>query len=1156
MKFISTQGYKRNSPDVNRPLNVIPSGRITMQDVDFPVRGVDNLGNEMFMVPGGEYFFPGDYVVETPMMQRGGQTNNDREMVEGIADILTMVKDPVNRRQIAAEMVRDFKREGVKYDLQEFQKMAQVRMQGGGQLTMEDLRQRALAQSAPRIDNTRIVSQKRIVKQEAENPLDIFPFVKNVGIDTGIDQIPYASVMMGAKALNQGRPWTALSEFAKVPLGWIGDAGINALQENPTKYSINALEDSVIPFARLVKGANFGTGESIVTRVGKQIMSSGEKPDSKWYARSFNLPGLYEAAKTYGVDNNTFTKFVEDNWENAGGDYKQILELAKTNLLKKQKGGRLKFQQYYTPAAESTGTNYTPTMTVQAAERLKTQRDAQELTRRRQAIQASQAAASKPLRERLTPENLAQETGATGDKLRFFPNDPDSFIDDYLNPLKMVGDMASGLGRIPLNVKQGNYGAAALDVAIPVATGALAGLGAKSAGQFVNNLANPLAGVGNIASNAATKSTTLGQIKSGLQDLGYIYDQSLGYLFNNRANKKAIAEGNEWLKNWIQHPTTQAKIDKDFADKINSGFVKDMYDVGYEQAKNFTPVSTELPLSVQLAKGFYPNKDNWGVSYLHHVDPMRRRMIEQGQMDAPVWHGSFISRSLDMPYKKRVGTTIHEGTHDWTSSFGLEASGQREFLERNINPEIHQDLQYWRWHGDDKTRTDLGKKRKYQAYLADPTEQHARIMELRKYLGHTPDFVSTPEYAQKVMNHLSAMPRHKRPIDSEGFFKVFDNDPQKLSNMFNRLWGVTPVVVAGAAAASKKQDAQPTMQEYKLGGYISKQVGGEPDPEMMFRDKYNTLLKPEEERKFNRWAAKESKRQGRDILMDMGSYDVRGFWKSGDYKRMDQDNHGSDTWKKPNHPTFSNHSRYHGADGWYGGNWTDEGGYQPSKQTLQMYGPDYYQWMFGTEPNRPEHLDMSRYKSGINAPTPLYYKKGGQHGGLDRWFAEKWVDIKTGKECGRQEGEKRAGYPACRPSKRISEDTPKTASELSSSEKEKFKRSKTSSERISYQHKRKQDGGEWLDKYENTKKNRQKIDQLFGPPAAGNVDYVPAVESVVGGFSAGLAKSALAPVVKSSLRSLQKYMEMQENPFVKIDLPVFNEAKNWLNKYDDQVTTK
>jgi len=68
----SKHGYKRNSPDVNKPFNIIPSGRITMQDVDFPVRGVDNLGNEMLMVPGGEYFFPGDYVIETPLMQGGG----------------------------------------------------------------------------------------------------------------------------------------------------------------------------------------------------------------------------------------------------------------------------------------------------------------------------------------------------------------------------------------------------------------------------------------------------------------------------------------------------------------------------------------------------------------------------------------------------------------------------------------------------------------------------------------------------------------------------------------------------------------------------------------------------------------------------------------------------------------------------------------------------------------------------------------------------------------------------------------------------------------------------------------------------------------------------------------------------------------------------
>ena len=74
---------------------------------------------------------------------------------------------------------------------------------------------------------------------------------------------------------------------------------------------------------------------------------------------------------------------------------------------------------------------------------------------------------------------------------------------------------------------------------------------------------------------------------------------------------------------------------------------------------------------------------------------------------------------------------------------------------------------------------------------------------------------------------------------------------------------------------------------------------------------------------------------------------------------------------------------------------------------------------------------------------------------LRRWFDEKWVDVKTGKPCGRQKGEKRGGYPACRPSKRVSSKTPKTTKEMTSEEKPRFKRSKTSSRKIAYQHRRK-----------------------------------------------------------------------------------------------------
>ena len=53
---------------------------------------------------------------------------------------------------------------------------------------------------------------------------------------------------------------------------------------------------------------------------------------------------------------------------------------------------------------------------------------------------------------------------------------------------------------------------------------------------------------------------------------------------------------------------------------------------------------------------------------------------------------------------------------------------------------------------------------------------------------------------------------------------------------------------------------------------------------------------------------------------------------------------------------------------------------------------------------------------------------------LRRWFKEEWKDVRLGKPCGRQEGEKR-GTPYCRPSKRVSSRTPVTASEISESQK-------------------------------------------------------------------------------------------------------------------------
>jgi len=55
---------------------------------------------------------------------------------------------------------------------------------------------------------------------------------------------------------------------------------------------------------------------------------------------------------------------------------------------------------------------------------------------------------------------------------------------------------------------------------------------------------------------------------------------------------------------------------------------------------------------------------------------------------------------------------------------------------------------------------------------------------------------------------------------------------------------------------------------------------------------------------------------------------------------------------------------------------------------------------------------------------------------LKRWFKEDWKDVRTGKDCGRGKDEKR-GTPYCRPTKKVSSKTPKTAGEMSAAEKRK-----------------------------------------------------------------------------------------------------------------------
>jgi hypothetical protein len=84
--------------------------------------------------------------------------------------------------------------------------------------------------------------------------------------------------------------------------------------------------------------------------------------------------------------------------------------------------------------------------------------------------------------------------------------------------------------------------------------------GAKTIGRNIINESS----INNVLSN------TKNQLSNALKGTGNMLGQFKGELLQGAANKKSIKEGNEWLKNWIDNPATQAKIDNSIIIKISS----------------------------------------------------------------------------------------------------------------------------------------------------------------------------------------------------------------------------------------------------------------------------------------------------------------------------------------------------------------------------------------------------------------------------------------------------------------------------------------------------------------------------------------------------------------------------------------------------------
>ena len=130
-----------------------------------------------------------------------------------------------------------------------------------------------------------------------------------------------------------------------------------------------------------------------------------------------------------------------------------------------------------------------------------------------------------------------------------------------------------------------------------------------------------------------------------------------------------------------------------------------------------------------------------------------------------------------------------------------------------------------------------------------------------------------------------------------------------------------------------------------------------------YSDLYNTKLTPAQEQQFRSDMA--------DRLGDLSDYDLRGAWLAD--AQSAANGHLPDTWKKPNHPTFSVESQYSNK---YmpGGKWLEGPGgtvFVPSELTLSLYGADNLKSYFAArEPDTFLDLRQKESLPGITSGAP------------------------------------------------------------------------------------------------------------------------------------------------------------------------------------------
>lgn len=172
------------------------------------------------------------------------------------------------------------------------------------------------------------------------------------------------------------------------------------------------------------------------------------------------------------------------------------------------------------------------------------------------------------------------------------------------------------------------------------------------------------------------------------------------------------------------------------------------------------------------------------------------------------------------------------------------------------------------------------------------------------------------------------------------------------------------------------QMSEEQMRQARINRWGTDAVGPRDTFSEDYSDKFNTVLSPDEEEKYQAWATENHREK------DVYDYDLRGAWKELQSGTMSEDERGhlGDKYKKPNHPTFSDQSIYSGQDGVTGGVWSRnaEGKdvYTPGRKLSSVEADRLRRYFLRNEPgvvlDLKDKVFEERPLPGVNMPLGVF----------------------------------------------------------------------------------------------------------------------------------------------------------------------------------------